>query len=83
MIGYLVAEVELNMPFAVVSEVKTGAALMRAQLAVKEEFSYDRISLTKTGAGKHYGTILAEFTCYTEDGDEEHRDILLTKVTIY
>jgi len=85
--NYLVTEENSSHIFAVLKDADTKEIVIeKTALAVKEEFGYEAVApigdMTKSGDGNVH-TLKQDFSCITEDGEVEVREICLETVTVY
>jgi hypothetical protein len=79
---YIVTEDGSDVAIAVIQTKDDLMTIEKVKLAVKEEWSYDKVEVVESGGGIN-GMLKFALDCTTEDGDEEIRAVELNLIAVY
>ena len=81
--NYLLTEVETDIAFAVITTENKANTVKLVELAIKEEYLYEKVTFISDTYSERSGIITMSFDCLNEDGDEDIREVELNLTIIY
>ena len=81
--NYLLTEVESDVAFAVITTENKANTVKLVELAIKEEYLYEKVTFISDTYSERSGIITMSFDCLNDDGEEDIREVELNLTAVY